>query len=58
MVGCSGKEMQVHMQGEFHDAIVSIRNSTTSLELELPAPYIFTPSDAITLKLNLLQPRK
>ena len=58
MVGCSGKAMQVHMQGEFHNATVSIKKSATSLELKLPAPYIFTPSDAITLKLSLLQPRK
>ena len=58
MVGCSGKEREVHMEGEFHNATVSIINSTTSLELKLPAPYVFIPSHAITLELNLPQPRK
>ena len=58
MVGCSGEEREVHMQGEFHNATVSIKNSTTSLELELPAPYVFIPSRAMTLELNLQQPRK
>ena len=58
IVGCSSEEVPVYMQGEFHDTNVSVINSTTSLELKLLVPDAFTPSDASTLELNLLQPRK
>ena len=58
IVGCSSEEMQVHMRGEFQDANVSVRNFTTSLELELPVPHTFTPSEHVTLGLKFLKPRK